>query len=107
MGRGGVAVLMLLATAGAVFGEPGAGDPTRPPEQFVEGRDAVHEPSLRLTSIWIGSERRVVVIDGRALEEGDLVGGHEIVAIEPSRVRLRDGDRTFEIRIFGPQERRP
>lgn len=101
----------LLAGLVAAAGPSGAaaGDPTRPPAALAR-QEPERQAPLRLVGIWIGPSRRVAVIDGRALEEGDRVGGSRIVAIEETRVRLRpDGDRgrEFELRLFGPQERRP
>jgi hypothetical protein len=95
-----LATLLVLgaATAGA---EEALADPTRPPAHVEDLEGAFLEASMRLSAIWIGPLRRVAVIDGRAVGEGDSVGGYEVVEIHEAGVRLAAGARVWELRLLG------
>ena len=87
-------LIMLLAAcaalAGPALGQPLA-DPTRPPAPSTAS-PARNEPARqRLQSVLISPERRVAVIDGRAVPLGGRVGDALLVSIEPSEVTLQRG----------------
>lgn len=94
-----LAILGLLAPrpAGAVP------DPTRPAtaEELRAWRGVAGSgsPDWRLESVLVSDQRRVAVINGRAVSEGDRVNGAEVLAIKPGLVLLRTGDGRLELTL--------
>ena len=85
----GITLLLsgLLLSGGAV-GEP-LRDPTQPPQPE---RPAPAEPApldMTLDSILTSNDRRVAVINGEAVREGDRIGNAQIRRIGEDRVLLR------------------
>jgi len=83
-----VAQLVLFAGCGIAFGANRLGDPTRPP--------AVASPSStstrvhwQVTSILFSPQRRVAVVNGRLVTEGEEVDGARVLTIRPASVELR------------------
>ena len=72
-------------------------DPMRPFRPSAAARSM--EPRFRLTAILVSDERRVAVINGRALRVGDAVDGAQLTAVRPSSVELRRGSRTFTVSL--------
>ena len=75
-------------------------DPTAPPLQPSSrastqvARSGIEQ--LRLQQILYRSNHRQVVINGKALAEGDAIQGFRVWRIEPQRVGLeRDGERQW------------
>jgi hypothetical protein len=50
------------------------------------------EPLPAVNSILVSSDRRIAVLDGRIVEEGDAVGGRVLLRIEQDAVVLGDAD---------------
>lgn len=82
-------------------------DPTRPPAglssgSVLSGRGGVRDFEVlpELTSTLISERRRVAMIDGKLLREGDRVGDKVIVEITSGRVRLQQGRETSVLRVF-------
>jgi len=72
------------------------GDPTRPADYKKQSEApqaaAVVAEKWALTSVLISPQRRVAIVNGRAVQEGDTVGSSRIVQIRTSEVLLqRDG----------------
>lgn len=65
-------------------------DPTRPPGAGRSVAAPVPERTLSLDSILIGAGRRVAVIEGEALTEGQSVDGIRVVRIHSNRVVVMD-----------------
>lgn len=97
----GCLAVAALACPGRAGGEA-APDPTRPPLRAAEPAELWAGAPLRLSAIWIGPARRLAVIDGRAVEEGDIVEGREVVEIRETSVRVGAGEGVLELRLFGP-----
>ena len=94
--------LMLLVLAGMDLP-----DPTRPPSMShasvaprAERSAAAGVPQL--DSILISPSRRVAVIEGQIVREGDSVAGARIISIRPYSVRLRGGKGLFTLRMSDP-----
>ena len=87
-------LIILLAAAsvlsGPVLAQPLA-DPTRPPVPGVASTKQIEPARQRLQSVLISADRRVAVIDGRAVPLGGRVGDALLVSIEPSEVTLQRG----------------
>lgn len=77
--------------APATAGDGPISDPTRPPA--VEAAAAAPTAPARLQSILVGAERRLAVIDGELLAEGEAAAGFKVEAVlaDEVRVRLADG----------------
>ncbi|XOV89041.1 MAG: hypothetical protein ACFHX7_03920 [Pseudomonadota bacterium] len=79
-------------------------DPTRPPARYAP----VLEPSVKarsgllLESILISPYRRIAIINGLRVREGDAVDGSIVTRISRASVSLRDGHRTFELKKHAP-----
>jgi len=69
-------------------------DPTRP-VSFTAAASA--DTALTLESILLGPARRVAVINGKVVAEGDSVAGATIVAINKNSVRLRHRGQAVEL----------
>lgn len=85
----GVSLLALAMLAGPVLAMV---DPTRPlgsGAAVITAGDAVR-PSL--DSVLIGPGRRVAVIDGRAISEGEARGGVRVWRITPQGAEVSVGD---------------
>ena len=70
-------------------------DPMRPPlpdRNSVQSKPAL--PAYRLDSIIIASDRRLAIINGRMLAEGERIGSAQVERIEATRVTLRTGTRS-------------
>jgi len=93
-----VAGAMLLIVAGMgnspVFGGERLRDPTRPPNT-VSGKTVpdVQQPvKWNLTATIVGPERRVAVINDRAVQIGQKIDGAVLVAVEAGSAQLvREG----------------
>ncbi len=85
--------------------QPAAWDPNavRPSESwgtdpYVRDWVMVNElAELNLKAITIGGERAYVLINDQILEEGDQISNKRIVLIEPDKVTLEQGGRTFTL----------
>lgn len=80
----------LCASPGSLLAEPQLKDPTAPPRTLVRGV-AVAKPAevLNLESILVGRDRRLAVINGSIVAEGDKVGSSRIVEISSDSVLVR------------------
>jgi MSHA biogenesis protein MshK len=105
--------LLLPALATQAQGVP---DPTRPPAALnapptaagggtlVRAESAQPQLQSILVSLRPGG-RRVAVIDGKTVRQGERVGGALVVAIGPSEVVLRRGSQTQTLKLFRPAVR--
>ena len=74
-------------------------DPTRPEawmHEFVEEEAPERGAVAELQSILKGKDRRVALINGSVVSEGDDLDGIYIVAINEDSVRVRWGNGQFE-----------
>jgi len=78
-------------------------DPTRPSghrnnHQGASGTKAA--PRWTLSSTLIAPTRRLATINGKTVGVGQDIAGARVVAIEPSRVALRDGDKEIVLELL-------
>jgi hypothetical protein len=64
-------------------------DPMQP-YRYVGAPGSVGAPRFALTAVLISPTRRVAIVNGKPYERGEIVGGAEIVRIEPDAVHLRE-----------------
>lgn len=94
----------LLIVLAALFSMPAASqvDPTKPAISGVSQRatNDEQEGALRLQSILKRQDSFTAVISGRSYREGDSVGDHRIVKINPKDVVLDDGRQTMTLKMY-------
>lgn len=97
-------VSFLLLLAGSA-GAEALNDPTRPPARAPAPRPGaavvVARERLVLSSVLISPERRVAVINGRALQVGERIDDAEVVAIDLQQVRLKRHTQTVTLTLSG------
>jgi hypothetical protein len=76
----------------AIFtrGELPAGSP-------AGGSESTSGPGLVLTGTVLDGDRRLAIINQQIVQEGDFIGGAEVVAIRPRQADLRQGGRSFRL----------
>lgn len=100
-----------LLAASRALAQAALADPTRPPEAARGGADpglpdaAAAAPKLQ--SVLIAGNRRLAVIDGRAVSLGDRVGEAKVTAIRETEVTLRRGAEVQTLQLYPGIERRP
>jgi len=82
--------LLLALTLTGSANAWGLEDPTRPPEARTPGVQVAPVRNLELGSILLGGDRRVVVIEGKALQEGDRHNGIQVRRIYRNKVEIVD-----------------
>lgn len=111
--RAALAALAVLAGHAANAQDGALRDPTRPPAVLsapaaMPGRAASSAPQQQLQSVLISLRaggRRVAVIDGKTLREGDRVDGALVESIRPTEVVLRRGNQRQVLKLFQPPAR--
>ncbi|WP_376690408.1 hypothetical protein [Wenzhouxiangella sp. EGI_FJ10409] len=99
-----ILILTLLASAAALARDE-VRDPTRPPTQaeidawFGTGASAGDRAPFQLQSILLAADRRIAIIDGRRLREGERIEDAEVSLIEAGRVILQRDGETIELNI--------
>ena len=84
---------------------PGAGaelaDPTRPSFAVpTPGAGAATATALRVSAVFISGERRIALVNGIRVREGETVGGATVSRIERDRVSFVRGGRTFSVALL-------
>lgn len=72
-------------------------DPTRPLQETVPTQRVL--PALKLNSVLISEQRRLAVINGQTVAEGEQVGGAKVLRISSDRVLLQRAGQPVEIRL--------
>ena len=90
-----VALLAGLLLSGSVFA---LNDPTRPIDPAVYFGSG-NRDGWALQSILFSNDRRIAIINGVRVQEGDRIGAARVVRIRDSRVVLETGNRTLELRL--------
>lgn len=102
-------VLALLAGSAAVAQDGGMNDPTRPPAVLTAPtasptvRPVAGEPVVQ--SILVSQRpggRRLAVIDGKTLRQGERIGNAIVEMIRPTEVVLRRGNKRVTLKLFRP-----
>ncbi|MDR9424120.1 MAG: hypothetical protein RI567_02415 [Marinobacter sp.] len=88
------AALMTSASAWALQ------DPTRPPDARAPDKQTAPVRNLELGSILLGSERRIAIIEGVALQEGESHNGILVQRIYRDKVEIMDQGR---FRVLYPE----
>lgn len=97
-----LALLVLCALAAPVATAADLPDPTRPSwaQPAPQGNATPRQTVFRLESVLISAERRVAVINGTVVQEGELVDGAAVLRIEPGIVTLRRAGRKLVLTLL-------
>lgn len=99
--RRGPALLAALVLAGTAAAEAPLRDPTLPSNPSVfAATPTAHTGRWRLTSTLVGPHRRLAVINGRTVAQGQHFDGARILAIGNGEVRVRSQGRTVTLRVL-------
>lgn len=82
--------VLLVAPPAAAFS-----DPTQP----AQYRAAAKRVALKLESVLVSSTRKVAVINGQVVAEGETIGGARVVSIAKDKVRLRKSGKTISLTL--------
>jgi hypothetical protein len=97
-----VLACLVLIVGAALAAEPAVHDPTepyRPGAGGAGGTAGAPAPRFKLTAVLISPTRRVAIVNGKPLQEGQRVAGAELVKIDAHSVQLRDGNRDFVVQL--------
>ena len=77
-------------------------DPTRPPDyQVVAKQQKTTQPdNWILSSILISPKRRVAIINGSAVQVGDMVGEVKVISIKPTEVLIQQGNKHIALTLI-------
>lgn len=105
----GALALVSLQAFCAAANEPPVTDPTRAPITATPANAVAvgTVTGLRLYSTRVSDAGWVAMINDRIVGVGSRIGGAEVVEISPGRVRLRQGENTFTLRLDWPSVKRP
>ena len=96
-----VIALTLALFAAAVTAQPGIGDPTRPTSlaepELVQRTQA--GPRWRLQSTLVADTRRLAVINGRMVVQGERIDGATVKEVRQEGVTLDVDGRRVELRV--------
>jgi MSHA biogenesis protein MshK len=96
------ASLLCVVCLGFSAVSPALNDPTRPTDHalfFGTGQSASSAQWV-LQSILLSSDRRIAVINGTRVREGDRLGSAKVVRIADSHVLLKTGGTTLTLRLL-------
>lgn len=97
-----IVVSALLLYAGLALMAHAYEDPTRPPDFAGTGADAqqLNVPAWQLSSILISPERRLAVINGQTVRQGEQIGNTRVIWISATEVTLRNSTETFTVKLL-------
>ncbi|ROR34207.1 hypothetical protein [Inmirania thermothiophila] len=105
-----LAAMLAALLSGAAAAAEGLADPTLPPAvpaaRQARGK-APAAPPPRLEGVLLGGARRLAILDGRTVGEGERVGSWRVARIGRGEVELVGGGRKVRLRLpLPPVERR-
>ena len=94
--------VLLLVGAGLAGGAHALKDPTQPtdPAHYFKTPENHVTSNWRLQSILSSPQRRIAVINGTRVKEGDQIGTAKVVRISESHVLLNNRGRTLTLHLF-------
>ncbi len=96
--------LFFVAASDGALAQSGADirDPTTPLDYTVEARGAGSETEWALDSVLISNKRRLAIINGETLREGQILPGSNEIKVQrilPQAVMLRQGEKTWVLKM--------
>jgi MSHA biogenesis protein MshK len=104
-----VSILMMLGGFSTVFAEDAEiVDPTAPPTLPLAAAAHVGTvaQNLQVQAIFIGENRKEVVVNGQKLTLGSRIQGNKVIAIQPHQILLEKNGHTRALAIL-PSVKRP
>jgi MSHA biogenesis protein MshK len=96
------AAVLLVCASAPTAAQTGFGDPTRPTSlSEPEAARVVQGPRWRLQSTLVADNRRVAVINGRTVAQGERVDGAQLVEVRSDGVTLEEDGQRFQLRLPG------
>jgi len=92
----------LLLVAGVAAAQHGLGDPTRPTSlaEPEPARPAQAGPRWRLQSTLVADTRRLAIINGRRVAQGERIDGATLAEVRQEGVTLEIDGRRIELRVL-------
>jgi MSHA biogenesis protein MshK len=101
-----LAVVLILPAAYPVAADTTPFDPTAPTDPGVyRGQDNGWSGGWTLSSTLVGPERRIAIINGDPVREGDRIGGARVLQIRASEVRLQTPGYPLTLRLLANTNR--
>ena len=97
-----VATTLLLGAVASQAAEP-LRDPTRPYSAPIANTNVT---GFRTTAVFVASDRRIAIVNGKRVAEGDRVDGAIVVEIRNDQVRLNLHGKVISARLLPAAERR-
>jgi len=94
-------VLAILVLASLPAAAEVLRDPTAPPLAPQTSTASIAQTRPHLTSVLIAADRRVAVIDGRTLVEGESAAGLTLLAVRPNGVTVRVNGVALDLHLDG------
>ena len=91
-------VLVLCTVPLSVWAEEPLRDPTRPAN--ARSLTAVPGMTFKVTAVFLSGQRRLGVVNGRLVAEGDGVDGARVVEVLPSAIRLEYQGKVVTARLL-------
>jgi MSHA biogenesis protein MshK len=97
-----LAALMLISPHTAFGNE--LRDPTRP--YSATPRNVNVAVPYRVSAVFVARDRRVAIVNGKRVVEGDRVAGATVAAIHDNRVQLTVGGKKIVVHLLPPASRK-
>jgi len=82
-------------------------DPTRPASYTPASVAQKEAGGWKISSIIIGDDRRVAIIDGRSVMQGDELHGMKVISISPYDVILKGNNKEMQISLLPEKVKLP
>jgi MSHA biogenesis protein MshK len=104
MARNAALLLLCMGFCSQALAQQPLPDPTRPAVLSGVRTGAPAEKQIarqwKLTSTLIAPQRRIAVINGRAVKVGEKIDGAELVGVQPGSALLHRAGRTIQLKLI-------
>ena len=83
------------------YAENAPRDPTQPPSYSDDIATEIPNSDIKITAIFVGKDRKIVMIGNHSFTIGEKVSGLIITAIDANGITLKNGDGS-ELRVIMP-----
>lgn len=98
LSRSALGLMLFAATQAHALYDPTR--PTDPVQYFGQGGSSAARQAWTLHSILRASDRRIAIINGRRVREGERIGSARVLRIDDSQVLLQTGTRRLTLRLL-------
>jgi len=96
----GVVLILLLGSVASVNAQ--TKDPTRPPVDAEPSLALAEVADIQLTQIIYSDVKKLAVINGTSLREGNTIAGFTVSEILPNKVNLNRSGERITLNVFQP-----